>query len=190
MERYAAFISYSHADKRVAHWLHRSIESYRYPSALVGQPSEFGPVPRKLPPVFRDRDDLPGSADLNSQLCAALQDSRFQIVICSPAAARSHWVNEEILQFKRMHGEKRTLALIVAGEPFAGGTRNASPRRCASLPPWPGWDAERPAGRADCGPPAQGAGRPQARAAQASRRAGPGQTGRSGPAKRHAGTAS
>ncbi len=41
----------------------------------------------------------------------------FLIVICSPAAAKSHWVDEEILTFKRLHGEGRVLALIAAGEP-------------------------------------------------------------------------
>jgi tetratricopeptide (TPR) repeat protein len=74
-------------------------------------------VPRRLPPVFRDRDELPASGDLGLELRAALAQSRFQIVLCSPKAARSHWVNEEILAFKRTHGEHRTLAVIVSGEP-------------------------------------------------------------------------
>jgi hypothetical protein len=41
----------------------------------------------------------------------------FLIVVCSPASAKSKWVNEEVLTFKRMHGESRVLALVVAGEP-------------------------------------------------------------------------
>ena len=119
-ERFSAFISYSHADEPVARWLHRAIESYRFPTSVVGTSSPFGSVPRRLPPVFRDRDELAASGDLGAELRAALAQSRFQIVICSPRAARSHWVNEEILLFKRQHGEHRTVALIAGGEPYGG----------------------------------------------------------------------
>ena len=124
---YSAFISYSHADHACARWLHRGLETYRLPKALVGSDTSFGPVTRRLLPVFRDRDELPASGDLGAELRAALASSRFQIVLCSPKSARSHWVNEEILSFKRLHGESRTLALIVAGEPYAGGDEECFP---------------------------------------------------------------
>lgn len=126
-ERYTAFISYSHADADAARWLHRSLETFRMPRALVGSETVFGPVPRRLPPSFRDRDELAASGDLGGELRAALAASRFQLVLCSPKAARSKWVNEEILSFKRLHGEHRTLALIVAGEPYAGDERECFP---------------------------------------------------------------
>jgi len=125
--RYSAFISYSHADHACVRWLHRALETYRLPKQLVGTDSPFGPVPRRLPPVFRDRDELPASGDLGQELRAALAQSRFQIVICSPRAAKSKWVNEEILSFKRLHGESRTLALIVDGEPYAGDDQECFP---------------------------------------------------------------
>jgi len=117
LSRYAAFISYSHADNAAARRLHSALEGFRVPRALVGASSPWGPVPRRLPPVFRDRDELPASGDLGSELRSALAESRFQLVLCSPAAARSRWVNEEILAFKRLHGEHRTLAVILSGEP-------------------------------------------------------------------------
>ncbi|MXP27664.1 tetratricopeptide repeat protein [Porphyrobacter algicida] len=126
-ERYSAFISYSHADQSVASWLHRRIEGYRFPRVLRGHDSPFGPVPKRLPHVFRDRDELPASGDLGGELRAALADSRFQIVLCSPRAAQSKWVNEEILSFKRLHGEDRTLALILDGEPYSGGAEECFP---------------------------------------------------------------
>lgn len=125
--RYAAFISYSHSDQATVRWLHHALETYRLPRQLVGTESPFGPVPRRLPPVFRDRDELPASGDLGANLRAALAESRFQIVLCSPKAAKSHWVNEEILTFKRMHGGSRTLALIVSGEPYGGGDEECFP---------------------------------------------------------------
>lgn len=122
---YRAFISYSHRDKAVAAWLHRAIEHYRVPKKLVGQDSPVGPVPHRLTPVFRDRDELPASGDLGRELTAALERALFLVVICSPASAKSRWVNEEILTFKRMHGEARLLALIADGEPGA----SADPQR-------------------------------------------------------------
>ena len=39
--------------------------------------------------------------------------------ICSPQAAKSKWVNEEILAFKRLGREDRIFCLIVGGEPNA-----------------------------------------------------------------------
>src|SRR5471030_185763 len=110
---YRAFISYSHRDKAVATRLHRTVESYRIPAKLVGTVTSVGTVPKRLAPVFRDRDELPASADLGGELSAALRRSMFLMVICSPASSKSHWVDQEILQFKRMHGDTRVLALIV-----------------------------------------------------------------------------
>ena len=126
-ERYSAFISYSHADQKCATWLHRKLENYRLPRKLVGTAAPLGTVPRRMLPVFRDRDELSASSDLGVELRAALARSRFQIVVCSPKSAKSHWVNEEILSFKRLHGESRTLALIIAGEPYSGDAHECFP---------------------------------------------------------------
>src|SRR4051812_28366232 len=97
---YRAFISYSHRDKQLARRLHRELESYRIPAKLVGKVTGVGVVPRRLRPIFRDREELPASGDLSAELSEALRQSRFLVVICSPASAKSRWVNEEILQFK------------------------------------------------------------------------------------------
>lgn len=117
--RYWAFLSYSHADERWARWLHRSLETYAVPRHLRGRASAFGPLPERLYPVFRDREELPGAPELGVVIDAALQVSRYQIVICSPRAAASRWVNEEILRFKSLGRKDRILALIVDGEPNA-----------------------------------------------------------------------
>ena len=116
---YRAFLSYSHSDKDVAKRLHREVESYRIPPKLVGKLTSVGKVPRRLRPIFRDREELPASGDLSAELSAALRQSMFLVIICSPASARSRWVNEEILQYKRFHGEGHVLALVVDGEPHA-----------------------------------------------------------------------
>lgn len=111
--RYWAFISYSHHDRHWAAWLHRRLEAYRVPRRLVGAPSATGAVPPRLYPVFRDRDELPSSADLGGVVAAALRDSRYLVVICSRHAAASRWVNEEIETFKRLGRESRVLCIKV-----------------------------------------------------------------------------
>ncbi|WP_428310759.1 toll/interleukin-1 receptor domain-containing protein [Hydrocarboniphaga sp.] len=117
--RYWAFISYSHHDVRAAEQLHRWLERYAVPRRLVGRASPAGPLPRRLFPIFRDRDELPSSAELGGVINRALGESRYLIVLCSPEAAKSRWVNEEIRQFKALGRADRVLALIVDGEPNA-----------------------------------------------------------------------
>lgn len=115
--RYRAFISYSHADTQWANWLMRRLEGYRVSARFHGRTAPIGVVERRIAPVFRDRDELPTTSDLGETIRTALQQSATLIVICSPRSARSRWVQEEILAFKRMHGERRVFAFIVAGEP-------------------------------------------------------------------------
>src|SRR4029079_15394494 len=94
--KYWAFISYSSKDTRSALRLHRQLENYRIPRALVSRPGRDEPVPRRLFPIFRDRAELPRSSDWGASIEDALRVSRYLIVLCSPDAARSHWVNEEV----------------------------------------------------------------------------------------------
>lgn len=116
---YRAFLSYSHHDKNWADWLHKALEAFRVPSALVGRETNAGRTPARLTPVFRDRDELPASDDLGGRITEALSRSSNLIVLCSPAAARSRWTNQEILTFKRVRPAGCIFAVIVAGEPFA-----------------------------------------------------------------------
>lgn len=117
--RYWAFISYSHQDRVWGDWLHSAIETYRVPRRLVGRRTAMGTIPRRLFPVFCDRDELPSSANLGDAINECLQASRFQLVICSPRAAQSKWVNAEVRYFKSLGRESRVLCLIVDGEPGA-----------------------------------------------------------------------
>lgn len=118
--RFRAFLSYSHRDKAWADWLHKALEAYRLPARLVGRETPLGPIPARLAPVFRDRDELAAATDLSHEINDALAHSLFLVVVCSPTAASSRWVNEEIIAFKRLHGDARVRAIIVDGEPFSG----------------------------------------------------------------------
>ena len=122
--KYKAYISYSHCDERWASWLHRALESYRIPRKLVGTKTGVGEVPSRVKPVFRDRDDLSSAADLGGTVKQALSDSENMIVICSPDAAASHWVNEEIRGFASLGREKQIFCVIVDGEPGGIGTES------------------------------------------------------------------
>ncbi len=115
--RYRAFLSYSHADAPWARWLLRKLEGYRVPSRLVGTPGIDGPIPARLGAMFRDRDELPSAGDLSTTIRDALDQSATLVVVCSPAAAQSQWVNAEVEAFRSSGRGARVLCFIVDGDP-------------------------------------------------------------------------
>ena len=115
--KYRAFISYSWADAAWGKWLHHALETYRTPAALVGSDGAHGPVPARLHPLFKDREEQAAGASISASLDAALADSEFLIVICSPRSAASQWVGHEIAWFKANRNPANILAVIVDGEP-------------------------------------------------------------------------
>ncbi len=122
---YYGFISYSHADSQIARWLHKAIERYRVPKKL----REAYGLPKKIFPVFLDREELPGGGDLPDHLTEALATSDHMIVICSPAAAASSWVNKEIATFKHLGQGGSIIPVIVEGE-----AETAFPKALTHLP--------------------------------------------------------
>ena len=123
--RYEAFLSYSHRDRRWADWLHRAIETYRVPRRLVVKGA-----PPRLAPIFRDREELPTAHDLGRKIEEALVASRRLIVICSPHATQSRWVNAEIARFKALGRGEQIFCLIVDGEPHTHERGLPAEREC------------------------------------------------------------
>ena len=117
--RYSAFISYNHRDRDWAVWLHRALERYSIPQRLVGHPAPWGQIGERLPPVFRDRDELATSSDLAASVKQALAGSATLVVICSPNSAKSKWVDEEIRTFIAAGREQFIRLIIVDGEPHS-----------------------------------------------------------------------
>ncbi len=113
--RYRAFLSYSHADRRAARWMHRALETYRAPPRLVRR--DGAPVERTLRPIFRDRDELAASSDLGGTIRDALDQSDALILLCSPASARSRWVNQEVAHFLAGHDPSQVLCVIAGTTP-------------------------------------------------------------------------
>jgi tetratricopeptide (TPR) repeat protein len=125
-----AFLSYSHHDSEVAGWLHDALEEFQVPKRLVGTLTDQGAVPKRLTPIFRDRHELAAAGDLGEEIEEAIAGSRFLIVLCSPHAAQSRWIDEEIACFKKMHREDRILAAIIDGEPFASDMEGRAAQEC------------------------------------------------------------
>ncbi|MFI4949893.1 MAG: toll/interleukin-1 receptor domain-containing protein, partial [Caulobacterales bacterium] len=132
--KYAAFISYNHRDRKTAAWLHRALETYRVPRHMHGRETHLGVLGARLPPIFRDREELAASSDLAASVRAALEASATLIVICSPNGAQSRWVNEEIRAFAALGRRDRIQCLIAGGEPDASRKPGADPSQEA-LPP-------------------------------------------------------
>ena len=114
--RYRGFISYSQADKARARRLHRALEAYRVPKGVQATLSRN----RKLGRFFRDDEEMGAATDLGTALRGAIEDAESLIVVCSPRAARSDWVNEEVIHFKRTGRNDLIFAVIVDGVPNSG----------------------------------------------------------------------
>ena len=99
-KHYSAFISYKHAEKdnRVAEEVQRRIERFHIPRAVRKKTGK-----EKLDPVFRDKAELPITADLNEEIQYALENSDYLIVICSHSTKLSNWVPREIETFLKNH---------------------------------------------------------------------------------------
>lgn len=134
--KYWAFISYSHRDAKWGNWLHQALETYKVPKDLIGMETQRGDdVPKRIFPVFRDREELPTAVDLGDVIQNALKESRYLIVICSPHSAQSQWVNQEILNFKKLGKENRILSFIVEGEPNAADGKAGFEPEAECFPP-------------------------------------------------------
>ncbi len=113
---YDAFISYRHSelDKFVAEYLHKSLEAYKPPKSIRKQ----GKMSRsRVERVFRDRDELPITSNLEDPIVQALIRSEFLIVICSPRLKESIWCKKEIETFIQYHGKGNVLTVLIEGEP-------------------------------------------------------------------------
>jgi hypothetical protein len=115
--RYRAFISYSHIDARWAEWLHRSIEAFRIDKDIVGRLTATGPVPGNLRPIFRDREEFTAGHTVDELTRSAIEASAALILLCSPAAIASRYVDMEIRLFKSRHSDRPVIPVIVNGKP-------------------------------------------------------------------------
>ena len=121
MKRYRAFLSYNHADARLAARLHKRIEQFTLPKRL-----REGSVKRPCAPIFRDREEM-SSSTLTAGIVDALARSDHLLVLCTPDAATRGWINREVEEYLKIAGPSQITAVI------AGGSKTASID--AHLPP-------------------------------------------------------
>ena len=110
-----AFISYKREDEQWAKWLQKKLEGYKLPAIVCGPHSG---LPKYLRPIFRDGTDLSGGI-LADQLHQELLRSRFLIVVCSPNATKSEWVNKEAQTFIDEGRLEQIIPFIVGGTPHS-----------------------------------------------------------------------
>ena len=104
--RYAAFLSYSRAgDARLAEVLQRGIEKF-------GRSWRQARVVR----VFRDDASLSANAGLWSSIEDALGESSWFVLLASPEAAASKWVNRELRWWLDHNPPERILVVLTSGE--------------------------------------------------------------------------
>jgi len=109
-KEYFAFISYKSEDVEWATWLQHELEHYHLPASYNGRTD----VTHELRPIFRDIDEL-SAGNLPKQIKQALFNSQNLIVICSPQAAESPWVNQEVKTFISLGRTERIYPFIVEG---------------------------------------------------------------------------
>jgi WD40 repeat protein len=114
--RYRAFISYNHADKKVARLLERRLERYVLPPALRRVRPGLRHDARPLRPIFRDDNEMVAGQDLTDRVGDELRDSETLLVVCSPHSAESPWVQMEVAEFIA-HRRGSVIPVVVAGEP-------------------------------------------------------------------------
>jgi WD40 repeat protein len=104
-KRYAAFMSYSHsADDAFAPELQKGLQWLAKPWNQ-----------RRALEVFRDQTGLAVSPALWPNICAALDGSRWFVLLASPEAARSDWVGKEIERWVATKGSGSILSVLTDG---------------------------------------------------------------------------
>lgn len=103
-----AFISYSRRDKAFAQRLERALRAYKPPRGLG--------VPQRHLRIFRDEEDFTG-ADYYPAVAEHLKNSAKLLVICSPNARASPYVNDEIACFSQLNGAENIVPILLSGVP-------------------------------------------------------------------------
>ena len=113
---YDAFISYRHTELDIfaAENLHKQLEAFRLPGKIAKKKKDER---THIERVFRDKDELPLTSNLEDPIMVALKESEYLIVICSPRLRESLWCKKEIETFISLHGREKVLAVLIEGEP-------------------------------------------------------------------------
>jgi hypothetical protein len=106
--KHDAFISYSSEDEKFAEKLEQALENYWPVRGLK--------LPQRYLDIFRDKRDFT-AGDYAKNLEKHLMASAKLILLCSPNARKSQYVNDEIKRFVQMRGTDHIIPLLVSGIP-------------------------------------------------------------------------
>ena len=107
--KFDIFISYSHDDEQIAERLSRRIRRYKAPRAIKRS--------RRPLSVFRDVERLTAHPELGDALDERINQAANLVVLCSPAAAASEYVDQEIKTFIEKKGVTAVTLVLVDGTP-------------------------------------------------------------------------
>jgi WD40 repeat protein len=111
--QFDVFLSYSRKDEEFGRKLEEALESYRLPKSV-----KTDLVSKNRLSVFRDKKDLvPKEGDYYKTVEGYLKKSGSLVVICSPNARSSPYVNQEIIAFLESHEAKRIVPVLLSGRP-------------------------------------------------------------------------
>jgi hypothetical protein len=102
------FICYSRRDSSFARSLEKALSNFTLPKGL--------PSGQRRLRVFRDENDFTG-IDYYKAIDRHLTASAKLVVLCSPEARRSDFVNDEIRRFRVARGADNIVPVLVAGVP-------------------------------------------------------------------------
>lgn len=114
--KYFAFISFQNADAREAVRLQHAIERYRLPAVLCKQDPS---VPRRIKPLYCYINDMHAGEELMQELKSRMEQSRYLIVVCSPHAVKSTYINSGIDYFISLGRRDSIIPIIVDGVPYS-----------------------------------------------------------------------
>jgi MTH538 TIR-like domain (DUF1863) len=122
---YDVYVAYSHAaDRTLADLVVRGLQTFAKPWHR-----------RRTFRVFRDATALAASPSLWSALEQALLSSRYLVVLLSPQAAASQWIDREVAAFLRQNDTDRILLVLTGGElVWDTDARRFDPHRSTALP--------------------------------------------------------
>jgi WD40 repeat protein len=107
---YDGFVSYSHAvDGRLAPALQAGLHRFARPLFRV----------RALR-IFRDETSLSATPELWPSIVAALDRSRWLILLASPESAKSTWVNDEVAHWCAKEANKKRILVVVTKDDQGG----------------------------------------------------------------------
>jgi hypothetical protein len=117
-------------------WWFAALDTFPVPAEFAGQLNSRGEtIPTHINPIYRIKPEWPDDAPLDAEERKALEQSRYLVIICSPRSAVSARVNEAVRYFKQLGRGSRILPVVIAGEPYADGTKPGIPPEAECFPP-------------------------------------------------------